>query len=65
VAIGNYFSLPAFSAETGGYLYLMGSCKPFFLQQDALRPFIRSPYLLERLIWKKDFPDIQLIRELP
>ncbi len=63
IAINRYFSLPRFSAENGGYLYLYGLLQAFFLQQDALNHLLEA--LFDRTIdWKTEYPDIYLVREL-
>lgn len=63
IAINSYFSLPNFKAENGGYLFLYGLLQAFFLQQDAINHL--SEALFDTSInWKKDYPDIYLVREL-
>jgi hypothetical protein len=63
IAINNYFSLPIFSAENGGYLYLFGLLQAFFLQQDAINHL--SEALFDKALdWKTEYPDIYLVREL-
>ena len=63
IAINSYFSLPAFKAENGGYLFLYGLLQAFFLQQDAINHL--SEALFDKPInWKIEYPDIYLVREL-
>ena len=63
IAINSYFSLPSFSAENGGYLYLYGLLQAFFLQQDAINHL--SEALFDRAIdWRTEYPDLYLVREL-
>lgn len=63
LAINYYFTLPNFSAENGGYLFLYGLLQALFLQQDAINHL--SEALLDTTInWRKEYPDIHLIREL-
>lgn len=63
IAINSYFSLPSFSAENGGYLYLYGLLQAFFLQQDAINHL--SEALFDKAIdWKAEYPDIYHVREL-
>lgn len=63
IAISNYFSLPNFKAENGGYLFLYGLLQAFFLQQDAIN-HLSEALFDEQINWKEDYPDIYLIREL-
>ena len=63
IAIKSYFSLPSFSAENGGYLFLYGLLQAFFLQQDSVNHL--SEALFDKPIsWKKEYPDLYLVREL-
>jgi len=63
LAINDFYRLPRFTANSGGYLYLYGLLQAFFVQQDAVSNLNQS--LFNRGIdWKKSFPDIYSIREL-
>lgn len=63
IAINDYFSLPSFKAENGGYLFLYGLLQAFFLQQDAIN-HLSEALFGAAINWKTDYPDIYLIREL-
>lgn len=61
-AIDDFFSLPSFDAEKGGYLFLYGLLQAFVLQQDAINHL--SEALFNKSIdWKNEYPDIFLVRE--
>jgi hypothetical protein len=63
IAINDFFKLPTFSSNSGGYLFLYGLLQALFLQQDAINHL--SEALFDQSInWKDDYPDIHLIREL-
>ena len=63
IAINDFFTLPAFSSNNGGYLFLYGLLQAFFLQQDAINHL--SEALFNKPIdWKNDYPDIFHVRDL-
>ncbi|WP_439182247.1 hypothetical protein [Carboxylicivirga taeanensis] len=63
LAINDFFSLPSFSSNNGGYLYLYGLLQALFLQQDAINHLSEALFGKE-INWKKDYPDIYHVREL-
>lgn len=62
-AIDDFYALPDFSANNGGYLYLYGLLQAFFVQQDALSCLNQSLCGIA-INWEKSFPKIYSIREL-
>ncbi|RIJ47345.1 hypothetical protein D1614_14585 [Maribellus luteus] len=63
IAIDDFFALPPFSSNNGGYLFLYGLLQALFLQQDAINHL--SEALFNKPIdWRKDYPDIHQVREL-
>ncbi len=63
IAINDFFSLPSFSSNTGGYLFLYGLLQAFFLQQDAIN-HLSEALFNKQIDWKNDYPDIYHVREL-
>ena len=62
-AIDNYFNLPDFSSDSGGYLFLYGLLQAFFLQQDASN-HLTDALFNQTINWQVEYPDLHLIREL-
>jgi hypothetical protein len=63
IAINDFFTLPSFSSNNGGYLFLYGLLQALFLQQDAIN-HLSEALFNEPINWKNDYPDIYHVREL-
>ncbi|EDP95045.1 hypothetical protein U8527_08450 [Kordia algicida OT-1] len=63
IAINDFFKLPAFSSNNGGYLFLYGLLQSFFLQQDAINHLSQALFN-NPINWRIDYPELFQIREL-